>query len=221
MTLLSILLVSKTGEVHATNIKEFAEEDLFKRAGFKSSADFCERTVFRSDAKTVHVFGKITGRAGQENKYEFPPPIDKTLFFGTVLLLAKTVDDEKPTGLSVEEWETMYDAFMGGFEDLGTEDTSTDEDDAQEAVKSGHKLTRDGFVKDGFVVDDDDLDEVDEEDEEEDDDDDVENVVVVKPTKKPQQRKKAPSQTAEQVFVAATEALLECSQELSEEEYEA
>jgi hypothetical protein len=82
-------------------------------------------------------------------------------------------------------------------------------------------LTRDGFVKDGFVVDDDDLDEVDEEDEEEDDDDDVENVVVVKPTKKPQQRKKAPSQTAEQVFVAATEALLECSQELSEEEYEA
>lgn len=216
MTLLSILLVSKTGEVHAANIKEFAEDDLFKRAGFKSSTDFCERTVFRSDTKTVHVFGKITGRAGQENKYEFPPPIDKTLFFGTVLLLAKTVDDEKPTGLSVEEWETMYDAFMGGFEDLGTEDTSTDEDDVDAQEAAGRKLTRDGFVKDGFVVDDDE----DEEEADEEEDDDVVNVVVVaKPTKKVQRKKVTP--TAEQVFVAATDALLECSQELSEEEYEA
>jgi hypothetical protein len=199
MTLLSILLVYKTGKVDAANIKEFSQEDLFKRAGFKSSTDFRERTVFQSPTKNVHVFGKITGRAGQENKYEFPPPIDKTLFFGTVLLVAKGKDHE-PVGLSVEEWDTMYDALMGGFVDLGTEDTSTEEEEEEEE-DDGRSKTKDGFVKDGFVVDDDDEEEEEEEE--------------VKPTKK----RSATKKTTE---LAATDATqLECSQELSEEEYEA
>lgn len=205
MTLLSILIVLKTGEVQAVNIKEFAEADLYKRVGFKSSTDFQLRTIFRSDAKNVHVYGKITGRAGQENKYEFPPPIDKTLFFGTVVLVAKV--DDVATHLSLEEWETMYDAFMGGFEDLGTDDT---DDTTEEDEVPGVQKTRDGYLKDdGFVVDDD--------DDEEDDVADDKEKPKIKPTKK--RATKQPS--VEQVFVTATEALLDCSQELSEEEYEA
>jgi hypothetical protein len=200
MTLLSILLVLKTGEVNVANIKEFAEEDLYKRAGFKSSTDFQLRTIFRSDAKNVHVYGKITGRAGQENKYDFPPPIDKTLFFGTVVLVAKVGD--VATSLSLEEWETMYDAFMGGFEDLGTDDT---DDTTEEDELPGVQKTRDGYLKDdGFVVDD-------------DDDDDDKEEPKIKPTKK--RATKQPQ--VDHVFASATEALLlDCSHELSEEEYE-
>jgi hypothetical protein len=207
MTLLSILLVGKTGVVHAINMKEFVEDDLYKRAGFKYATGFEKRAVYSVDNhKQIHVYGKITGRAGQENKYEFPPPIAEVLFFGTVVLVAKV--NEVPTDLTLAEWETAYDALMGGFEDLGTEDSTEETTSSEEEQRP---LTRDGYVKDNFVVDDD-------EDEEEE---------VPQP---PPKRTKKAAKKMEQVFVSAARALIEspspenvmldCSNELTEEEYD-
>jgi hypothetical protein len=201
MTLLSILLVTKSGEIQVANIKEFSEDDLYKRAGFKSGTDFSLRTIYRGgDGKDVYVYGKITGRAGQENKYEFPPPIDKMLFFGTVVLVTKA--DNVPVSSVLSEWEQMYDAFMGGFEDIGTEDSEVSTEEEEVGA-----MTKEGFVKDGFVVDDDDEEEKTK-------------------TKKPVKRIVPPKKKKEQVFADAVRALadeppaaLDCSLELTEEEY--
>lgn len=227
MTLLSILLVSKTGIVHAINVKEFVESDLYKRAGFKYMDGFEKRTVYKHGDKEIHVYGKVSGRAGQENKYEFPPPIAEILFFGTVVLVAKEMDT--PTNLTMAEWEVAYQALMGGFEDLGTEDTEETTDTVSSASSEEQQpLTRDGYVKDDFVVDDDDEDPEEEEEEEE------RIVVLQKKTKKNKvalkkriTKPKTSSSSSEQVFLSATRALtepenvpvLDCSNELTEEEY--
>jgi hypothetical protein len=123
MTLRSILLVAKTGIVNAVKVKECSEDDLYKRAGFKHTDGFEQRTVYPYKNKSIHVYGKVAGRAGQENKYEFPPPIAEILFFGTVVLVAK--ESDTPTDLTVDEWEQACEVLMGGFEDLGAEDSET------------------------------------------------------------------------------------------------
>lgn len=237
MPLLSILLIPKTGVVQLASIKEFSETDLFKRAGFKSATDFEKRTVYRPVGdginKEIHVYGKVTGRAGQENKYELPPPIAETLFFGTVVLVAKV--DENPVSLTVEEWDAMSEALMGGFEDIGSEDTP--EQSEPETIVA--PLTRHGYAKDGFVVDDDD----------DDDDNETETTETKKKQKKILLKKprvktaaaappKKKITTTDQVFASAVQAMttnsvvssvstadsavnsvLDCANELTEEEY--
>jgi len=223
MTLLSIVLVPKTGVLEAINIKHHTSDledvssgkefaDLYKRAGFKHATDFVQHAVYTYGDKAIHVYGKSVGRAGQENKYEFPPPIAETLFFGTVVLVAKVAD--KPVNFSVEEWNMACEALMGGFEDLQSEELSEDSASASSTDVTDEELTRDGYSKsDGFVVDDDEED-VEEEEEE-----------VVVECKKISKRKSVvkprKKRALENVFVVATEAMttLDCSQELSEEEY--
>ena len=48
-----------------------------------------------------------------------------------------------------EEWIKLYDKLMGGFVDLGTEDFFSSEEDIDPALK-----TKSGYLKDGFVVED-------------------------------------------------------------------
>jgi len=230
MPLLSILLIPKTTVVQQAFIKEFSEIDLFKRAGFKSATDFEKRTVYSVGDKEIHVFGKVTGRAGQENKYELPPPIAETLFFGTVVLVAKV--DDTPVSLTVAEWESMYEGLMGGFEDIGSEDTPETGETTLDA--ENEVVTRDGYVKDGFVVDDDD----------EDEDEKVSNKKQKKPLlRKPRVKTTTASKkkmTTDQVVASAVRAMtisssstttvagettlvnsvLECANELTEEEYD-
>ena len=85
---IKILIVEKNGTIKEHLLKTFVESDLYKKAGFKNGEDFICQTEWNIDngenekSYTIQVYGKTTGRAGQENKYEFPPPIDKTLFFG-------------------------------------------------------------------------------------------------------------------------------------------
>ena len=156
----TILIVEKTGVVKESNIKSWVEEDLYKKAGFKSPEGFGKAHEWTIDGTTVALYGKTDGRAGQENKYDFPPPVDTTLFFGACIL---TVADGS---LKAAQWEKMYEALFGGFEDVGGTDSdeSDDEDDELDLPR-----TKDGYVKDGFIVDDDD-DEEDVGSEEEDDD---------------------------------------------------
>jgi hypothetical protein len=84
---ITILVVEKSGSIKELTLKLFDEKELYKKAGFKSADGFKLQTEWGVDHKNksmnVCVYGKTNGRAGQENKYEFPPPIDTTLFFGS------------------------------------------------------------------------------------------------------------------------------------------
>ena len=181
---LGIIIVEKTGSLKSLTIKDYKEEDLYKKCGFKKSDGFEKHTEWKikMDGKKfiVAAYGKTEGKANMENKYDFPPPIDTTLFFGSCLLLCTLLKDDgkkEPISLSLEQWEKMYEKLFGGFEDLTT---TAVEDEAEEDELEGvpaSKKTKNGYLKDGFVVDSDsdDKDEEYDSDENEDDEEDSED----------------------------------------------
>lgn len=167
-----LLIVEKSGNIKELNVKQYVEEELYKKAGFKTDAGFKSQTTWNVEINqkkwSVSVFAKTSGRAGQENKYDFPPPIDSTLFFGSCVLVAANDD------LRLSDWEKIYEFLFGGFEDIGDEDSENSEEDDEEYDNA--PKTKDGYVKDGFIVDDsDDTEEQDDDEDEDEDADDDEN----------------------------------------------
>lgn len=149
----TIVTIDKTGV--AKDVKISSPEDIYKRCGLKSANDFDHQITWAVDVGdekvNIKLFAKTVGRANNENKYEFPPPVDTDLYFGTVALAAFTVDDNI-VDLDVDTWDTIYEELYGGFEDLGSDDS--DETDELEDVPDDMK-TKEGYLKDGFVVPDD------------------------------------------------------------------
>jgi hypothetical protein len=144
----SILIVEKNGVIKESCIKIFNIDDLFKKAGFKSPDNFELHHNFDVDDDfIITLYGKTKGKANQENKYEFPPPVDNTLFYGKCILIKNRKEDNKTESLSCDEWEKIYENLMGGFDDL-----DSDEVNSVDIIDSS-LLTKDGYLKDNFVTD--------------------------------------------------------------------
>jgi len=92
----------------------------------------------------IQLYAKKRGRPGTENKFEFPPPMDRALLFGKCLLLNPAGD------LTLEMWRDFYESTMQ-FEDIESESES--EPDKVDGECSN------GYLKDGFVVSDNELEE--------------------------------------------------------------
>lgn len=156
---LVILIIEKNGNVKEMEIKNFKEEELFKKCGFKKSEDFLKHHEWNvkmdGNKYSIIMFGKIDGRANSENKYDFPPPIDNKLFFGNCALIAKIKKDDKNNyvNLNVSLWNKIYEKLFGGFEDLTTNAIADEEEEDELANIPKNKKTKHGYLKDGFVVD--------------------------------------------------------------------
>jgi len=225
---ISILVVEKSGTIKEQSIKEFKSSELYKKAALKNGDGFELQHIWLGTAQNnlynIEIYGKTKGRAGQENKYDFPPPVDNTLYFGSCVLVAKTAEGEI-TDLTEKRWNVIYEHLFGGFEDIGSEDSEEEEEDEEEDVLP---KTKEGYVKDDFVVDDDEDDDYEEEDEDEEEEEE-EEIVVKKKVKKPPARKaktdKKPKKSSvlplpETVFTNVVESsYLDCTSELSEESY--
>jgi len=142
--------------------------------------------------------------------------------------------------LTLEKWDKMYDFLFGGFDTLANCEDDDDEEDELDAIPASKK-TKDGYLKDGFVVDtsgedddeadededdedDEDDTEDDTEDDDDDDDDDIEaddddtgNAVVAASTKIPKSKQLSKRRDKKQ---PKEEILVDTSSELSEEAYE-
>ena len=97
---------------------------------------------------------KCTGKkwgANSENKYEFPPPIDTELYFVSGILKR---EDENITDLTLDEWSSVYESLFGGFEDI---EDSDEERSVDSEVYSSDEYTKEGYHKDSFIIDDDEL----------------------------------------------------------------
>jgi hypothetical protein len=221
----SILIIEKSGSIKSLKAKDVAFDNLYKKAGFKSSEGFKSHVTWTSDSYRISVFGKTAGKAGQENKYDFPPPIDSTLFFGSCVLV-NTDADNRILDLSVDAWAKIYEHLFGGFEDLGDEDEEElDTDEELEALKkSGQivKQTKQGYVKDGFIVDSDDAEDSDYVESEEEERVRKPAKKVIKKTVTVQITKKVSKKKAKVVEPEPEEVdnmYLDCTSELKEEEY--
>jgi hypothetical protein len=160
---IKFLIVEKNGDIKESEIKEDAicAEELAKKCKFKKTDGYIKRTewgyIFKSDNGesckiVVEMWGKDDGLANHENKYEFPPPLDHDLYFGACVLIARDYKNIY-TDLTEDMWDDIYEYLFGGFESLlANEDEDDDEYDELDGIPMNRK-TRDGYLKDGFVVD--------------------------------------------------------------------
>ncbi len=163
---LNIIIVEKTGTLKSLAIKDFKLEELFKKCGFKKADDFIKQVEWNAkyDSKKyyIEVFAKTDGRPNSENKYDFPPPIDTKLFFGSCAILAYLKKDDGSKSyvdLSLQLWNKIYEKLFGGFEDLAVTAKEDEEEEDELANVPKEKKTKQGYLKDGFVVDSSDGDE--------------------------------------------------------------
>ena len=173
-----LVLIHKDGSLRDTTIKTFKLADLYKKCKFRNDSDFVGRATWKHGDNFVTLFAKDAGRAGGENKYDLPPPVDTTLYFGTMAVIShgqNVPSDENMEDITVEGWKALYTGLFKGFEDLGDADSFSEEE-----YHHPDPLTKQGYLKDGFVVEDgvisksddsDDEEEYTAEDEEDDDDD--------------------------------------------------
>jgi len=211
-----IIVIDKTGSVKETNIKDYNVLELYKKANFKSAEGFrLEHKWLIGTNQQIAIYGKKNGKAGQENKYDFPPPIDTVLFFGGCVLVSENIlEPNQIKDLRIKEWNDIYEKLMGGFEDLKDTDDDEDIDEEDDEDKEPNEYVCDDFlVEDNDIDYDDDLSVVNEEEE------DIEEEKIV--SKKKKNNKK--SEKKNKKTLPSSESLnnnyLDCQSELEEEEY--
>ena len=178
----TFLIVEKTGSLKEVSVKSINKDEIYKKCGFRKPDGFECRTTWKNvkvgnQNYSVQLWARDDGKADTENKYDFPPPVDNTLYFGNCALVQVLNNNHDSfTSLSKDLWLKIYEALFGGFEDIGDENDD-DEPDELDAIKKDMKTKKTGYLKDGFVVDSDEEDEVvasdvDEESDEDDEDSD-------------------------------------------------
>jgi hypothetical protein len=154
----SVVIVEKNGDLKMQEYKSMNTDELYKKCNFKKSDGFDKVTEWGYTKKgdspvTVELWARSDGQANQENKYDFPPPVDSDLFFGNCALLLRD-SNMKIIDLTVEKWNKIYEHLFGGFETLADNaDDDEEEEDELENVPSSMK-TKDGYLKDGFIIED-------------------------------------------------------------------
>lgn len=172
----NIILIDKTGTIKQATVKGLAKDlsNLYKKCGCKNPDEFdkCGSWNVNIDTENVYVemWARDNGRANMENKYDFPPPCDTTLYFGTCALVRLSKNGDI-LNLTETMWKKIYEKLFGGFDDIEEEEDDDDDEDELANVPKEMK-TKGGYLKDGFVVD-----NVEEEDGDENDDEDNEGSV--------------------------------------------
>ena len=173
---LTIIIIDKGASLKTLTVKDYKVEELYKKCGFKKADGFNLQVEWpvKLDGQRflIQMYGKLDGKANMENKYDFPPPVDKILYFGSCVLVGALRDDDNTRShinLSIELWNKIYEKLFGGFEDLTLTCTEDDnEEDELANVPKNMKTKKGGYLKDGFVVDSSDTEEASCSEEEED-----------------------------------------------------
>lgn len=158
---LTIIIVDKGGSLKTLTVKDYKVEELYKKCGFKKMDGFNLQVEWpvKMDGQRylIQMYGKLDGKANSENKYDFPPPVDKNLYFGSCALVGIIRDDSNNRvyiNLNIQLWEKIYEKLFGGFENLAlTCVEDEEEEDELEHIPKHMKTKKGGYLKDGFVVD--------------------------------------------------------------------
>lgn len=150
----TILIIGKLGDIKESKVKELTYDNIYKKCGFQNANNFsCQTSWENEPGQSIQLWAKVNGKSGTENKYEFPPPVDTSLFFGNCALLCVDNNTNKIVDLYENEWKKIYEKLFGGFEQIAdTEKEDEEEEDELDNVPSEMK-TKNGYLKDGFVVD--------------------------------------------------------------------
>jgi DNA-directed RNA polymerase subunit M/transcription elongation factor TFIIS len=139
------LLLTQNGEVKNAKISLQSDEQGCQLSDvqkyFKKKVVPTLLGTYPWKGQTLHLIGYKEGKAGTENQHELPPPHDKDLYFGDiVLLLAKDKKSfAKPVLMKSEEYENFYTQMFEGFDDL-EESESEDDDEFDEEDEDGQDV---------------------------------------------------------------------------------
>lgn len=110
------------GDLKKDNITRLIPKNVRRTIGhgtLKKQHDF-----IRGDVK-ISLYAWTDGEAGDENKHELPPPIDNDLYFGNSFLIAHT--NNRLVDFNKIDYDTLIKEECDDFEELGSEDTWSDE----------------------------------------------------------------------------------------------
>ena len=158
---LSVIIVDKCGLLKTLKIKDYKVNELYKKCGFKKEEGFTLQVEWNvkldGNKYVIQMYGKLNGKANMENKYDFPPPVDNNLYFGSCALVGMIKDNTNNNfnmNLNVDLWNKIYEKLFGGFENLAlTCNEDDEEDDELKNIPKNMKTKKGGYLKDGFVVD--------------------------------------------------------------------
>ena len=147
-----VVVIDKKNNIKESKVNNFTTETLYKKCNLKSKDHFKCRHTWKYNNSYLSVFAKDNGRANNENKCELPRPIDEELYFGSMLVVHHS-EEELTNDNVLDATENMWESFlakeMGAEEDLGDEDSYSEEEEIPE-----DQQTKEGYMKDGFVVSD-------------------------------------------------------------------
>tara|TARA_Y100000389_G_scaffold17613_1_gene15384 strand:- start:14921 stop:15403 length:483 start_codon:yes stop_codon:yes gene_type:complete len=130
-------------DMKKTNISETISTkcipNSFKRS--RGIGELTKQTQFVVENKILSIYSWEDGEAGWENKHELPPPIDKKLYFGNIFIVGSI--DEEQVDINIEDYNKLTNKYFKGFEDLGSQDSWSDE----ESIDSNDSIHN-------FIVDD-------------------------------------------------------------------
>ena len=158
---LSVIIVDKCGVLKTLKVKDYKVDELYKKCGFKKEEGFSLQVEWNvkldSQKYVIQMYGKLNGKANMENKYDFPPPVDNKLYFGSCALVGMIKDNtniNSNINLSLDLWNKIYEKLFGGFENLAlTCNEDDEEEDELTNIPKNLKTKKGGYLKDGFVVD--------------------------------------------------------------------
>lgn len=106
---LMIVIVDKAGEFKTLNVKNYCEQELYKKCGFKKDTNFILQTTWNVLLDNVNynisMYGKTDGKKNFENISKFPHPINNKIFYGSCALVASI--GENKVNLSIELWKQL------------------------------------------------------------------------------------------------------------------
>jgi hypothetical protein len=151
---ITCVLIDKHGSCSTKQFRNVSSENLYKKCGFSSNDNFGLIHTFKTIDNYIHLFGKSENRSNNINKVELPPPIDKNLYYGSILIIETTnkiFDLNNSLKYTKDKWKADYSFLMGGFEDIEDTDDEIESDEMDKYDES--QKTKTGYLKDGFVVD--------------------------------------------------------------------
>ncbi len=221
--MVKVVFVSKDASLNEKPVKNLDLKTLHVKCNVKEDS-FGKRHTWKVKGAYYSVYAKDTGRHSSENKYDLPPPVDEELYFNIMAILKHS--DEKITNdnvvdLTKEEWEKTYEHLFGGFENLDDTSGEMSVDEEEENLSESEK-TKQGYKKDGFVVDDEEDEDYvpEEEDDEDEDDEDLEETETSENTDDYEEGEESEDGEGEEEDDEESEETDdECYSELSEDSY--
>ena len=170
-----VVVIDKKNNIKESKVNNFTTETLYKKCNLKSKDHFKCRHTWKYNNSYLSLFAKDNGRANNENKCELPRPIDEELYFGSMVVVHHSeaeLTNDNVLDATENMWESFLAKEMGAEEDLGEEDSYSEEEEIPE-----DQQTKEGYMKDGFVVSDKSAEDDEDYVLEEDDDDDEEEYI--------------------------------------------